>query len=170
MLRAQNFSFESDIVSQGFTSFKAYLFGGIAAFTTYLNQGLAEDLGWGRFSFSSLYELLGIHKNEVGVYTDYLRVSEINVNETTNIFTAFRQFMDDFGIIGTVFFMMFLGAISHIFFQKATRGDMSSIAFMIVFYTFLFHTPLLSITVHNSVLISAILPYFLIKTLKKNFT
>lgn len=169
MLRAQNFSFEFDIITQGFTSFKSYLFGGIAAFSTYLNQGFSEDLGWGRFSFSSLYELLGIHKNEIGVYTEYLRISHVDVNEDTNIFTAFRQYMDDFGIIGTVFFMMFLGALSHVFFQKAIKGDMPSIAFMIVFYTYLFHTPLLSITVHNSVLISAILPYFLIKNLKKKF-
>ncbi|MEB3383811.1 O-antigen polymerase [Flavobacterium psychrophilum] len=167
MLRSQDFSFNSDILIQGFSSFKAYLFGGIAAFTTYLDQGIPEDLGWGRFSFSSLYELLGIHKNEIGIYTDYLRVSASNIDDTTNIFTAFRQYMDDFGVLGTVFFMMILGAFSHFFFQKAVKGDLASIGFMIVFYTYLFHTPLLSITVHNSVLISAILPYFIIQRLKK---
>ncbi|MEO8234893.1 MAG: O-antigen polymerase [Flavobacterium sp.] len=166
MLRSQDFSFNSEIIEQGLTSFKAYLFGGIAAFCTYLNEYRFQDLGWGRFSFSSLYELLGIHKNTLGIYVNYLRISSVDPNEDTNIFTAFRQFMDDFGIVGTVLLMMILGALSNVFFRKAVKGDIASIAFMIVLYTFIFHTPLLSITAHTSVLISAILPYVLIKMIK----
>jgi oligosaccharide repeat unit polymerase len=167
MLRSQNFSFDSEIIGQGLSSFKVYLFGGIAAFTTYLNDYKFGELGWGRYSFSSLYDLLGIHKNTIGIYTDYLRISSVDVTSDTNIFTAFRQFMDDFGIFGTIILMFFFGTICFVFFRKAIKGDVASIAFMIVFYTFIFHTPLLSITVHNSVLISAILPYFIIKKLRK---
>ncbi len=166
MLRSQNFSFESNVVFQGLTSFKAYLFGGIAAFSTYLNNYNPAEFGWGRFSFSSLYDLLGIHKNTIGIYTDYLRISIEDPSQDTNIFTAFRQFMDDFGIFGTLIFMFILGAFSFISFRKAIKGDIASIAFLIVFYTFIFHTPLLAITVHNSVLVSAFLPYFIIKILK----
>lgn len=168
MLRSQNFSFESNVIAQGLTSFKAYLFGGIAAFSTYLNNYNPTEFGWGRFSFSSLYDLLGIHKNTIGIYTDYLRISSEDPSQDTNIFTAFRQFMDDFGIFGTLIFMFILGAFSFIFFRKAIKGDIASIAFLIVFYTFIFHTPLLAITVHNSVLVSSFLPYFIIKILKTN--
>lgn len=168
MLRSQNFSFDAEIIGQGLSSFKSYLFGGIAAFSTYVNDYKLGELGWGRFSFSSLYDLLGIHKNTIGIYTDYLRISSEDITADTNIFTAFRQFMDDFGIFGTIIFMFILGAISFVFFRKASKGDLPSIAVMIVFYTFLFHTPLLSITVHNSVLISIIFPYFILKNIKRN--
>ncbi len=167
MLRSQNFSFESNFLSQGLISFKAYLFGGIAAFSTYLNDYSPAEFGWGRYSFSSLYDLLGIHKNTLGIYTDYLRISIEDSSQDTNIFTAFRQFMDDFGIIGTIILMFLSGAFSFLLFRKSINGDVASIAFLIVFYTFIFHTPLLSITVHNSVLVSAIFPYIVIKLLFK---
>jgi oligosaccharide repeat unit polymerase len=167
MLRAQNFSFDTAILLQGIISFKSYLFGGIAGFTTYLNGYDSNDLGWGRFTFSSLYDMLGIHKNELGIYTDYLRISSLDANLDTNIFTAFRQLMDDFGFFGTFVFMFFSGVVSNYFFMKAVKGDISSIGFLIVFYTFIFHSPLLAISVHTSVLISIIIPFFIIKFLYK---
>jgi oligosaccharide repeat unit polymerase len=169
MLRSQNFSFESDVISQGLTSFKAYLFGGIAAFSTYLEGYNPVEYGWGRYSFSSLYDLLGIHNNTLGIYTDYLRISSEDSSQVTNIFTAFRQFMDDFGILGTLILMFLLGAFSFVLFRKSIKGDIASTAFLIVFYTFIFHTPFLSITVHNSVLVSAVFPYFIIKSLIKTY-
>lgn len=169
MLRSQNLSFDSEIINQGLITFKAYLFGGIAGFTSYLRDyqlpGL-NDLGWGRYSFSSLYDLLGIQKNTLGIYTNYLRKSDADVMGI-NIFTAFRQFIDDFGILGTTFFMFLMGSISHVFFRKSIKGNFSAIAVMIVFYSFLVHTPFLTITVHNSILISAILPFFVLKFVKK---
>lgn len=168
MLRSQSFSLTGDVLGQGISSFKQYLFTGISAFTNNLNTYNIEPLGWGRFSFSSLYDLLGIHKNQVGIYDVYLRVSSADYELEGNIFTAFRQLMDDFGIVGTILVMIFLGALSHIFFRRAIKGDLSSIAFMIVFYTFLFHTVLLAITVHNAVLISMIFPFVVLNLLKKS--
>lgn len=172
MLRSQDFSFNSEVIEQGLISFKAYLFGGIAGFTGYLKDyqlGGFSDLGWGRFSFSSLFDLLGIHKNTIGIYTNYLRKSDTDAIGI-NIFTAFRQFMDDFGILGTTFIMFFLGSSSHIFFRKAIKGNFSAIALMIVFYAFLVHTPFLAITVHTSILVSAILPFFLLNLFKRKIT
>lgn len=169
MLRSQNFGLSTDVLGQGVSSFKSYLFGGIAGFTTYLNEHVAGDLGLGRYSFSALYDLLGIHENTLGIYTNYLRISGSDMLADTNIFTAFRQYIDDFGLYGTALFMFLLGAISHIFFTKAIKGNISSMAFLIVFYTYLFHIPLLSITVHNSVLLSAFLPGVLLKLIQKKY-
>ncbi|MES2651644.1 MAG: O-antigen polymerase [Bacteroidota bacterium] len=168
MLRSQSFSLTGDVLGQGISSFKQYLFTGISAFTSNLNNYNIEPLGWGRFSFSSLYDLLGIHKNQIGIYDVYLRVSNADYELEGNIFTAFRQLMDDFGITGTIIAMIFLGALSHIFFRRAIKGDLSSIAFMIVLYTFLFHTVLLAITVHNGVLISMVFPFVALNFLKKS--
>ena len=169
MLRSQNFTFNDDILLQGISSFKSYLFGGIAGFTSYIKDYKFNEFGFGRFTFSSLFELLGIHKNTPGIYTDYLQISNIDLSLETNIFTAFRQLIDDFGIIGSILFMFFFGSMSYYFFRKAIRGDVASIAFLIVFYSFIFHTPLLAITVHTSVLISTILPFLIIKLLLKRF-
>lgn len=168
MLRSQKFGVSSEILGEAIFSFKIYLMGGISAFSSFFENYNYGQLGWGRYSFSSLYDLLGIQKNQLGVYTDYLRISSTDFSLEVNIFTAFRQYIDDFGIIGTVIIMIIGGSTCYIYFRKAVRGDLSSIAFMIVVYTILFHTVLLSITVHNAVLISAVLPYFVIKFLKKS--
>lgn len=168
MLRSQSFGLTGEVLGQGLSSFKQYLFTGISAFSTNLNIYSIEPLGWGRFSFSSLYDLLGIHKNQLGIYDVYLRVSSADYELEGNIFTAFRQLMDDFGVFGTIIVMILFGVISNIFFRRAIKGDLSSIAFMIVLYTILFHTVLLAITVHNSVLISMIFPFVALNFLKKS--
>lgn len=162
MLREQRF--EASRILGGFEVFNDYLFGGIGAFTTFLETEYQKyDYGYGYYSFSSLFDLLGIRKNELGIYTNYLRISESDVSKDTNIFTAFRQYIDDFDIIGTLFFMAFLGYISGKIYQKAKYGSIEAISIIIGIYTILFHTFLLSITVHNGILISLFLPYLIIK-------
>lgn len=169
MLRTQNFSTQSDTVGEGLESFKVYLFGGVSAFSTFIDNykfGHTYTYGYGKYSFSSLFDLLGIAKNELGVYTTYLRVSSADPKLDTNIFTAFRQYIDDFGIIGAIFFMMIFGYIAGSFFNRAIKGNIEAIAVSIGIYTILFHTILLSITVHNGVLISLILPTVVLKICK----
>lgn len=156
MLRTQNFKFNVSSLE----IFKQYLFGGISAFSTFLKQREWSEIHYslGKFSFSALFDILGISKNEVGVYTDYLRISSTDPKLTTNIFTAFRQYIDDFGVFGTCILMYFFGMICNYFFKYATQGYLNAIAVSIVLYTILFHTPLLSISVHNSILLSLFLP------------
>lgn len=160
MLRTQNFSFDISSVNV----FKSYLFGGISAFNTFLTERDLSEIqyGLGKYSFSALYDILGISKNEMGVYTNYLRISKTDYTLTTNIFTAFRQYIDDFGILGTCVLMFFFGMICNFYYNRAVNGSIKSIGLCIVLYTFLFHTTLLSISVHNSILLSLFLPNLLI--------
>ena len=161
MLRTQNFIFNFSSVE----IFKTYLFGGISAFATFLKERSSTPIeyGFGRYSFSALYDMFGIAKNEFGVYTTYLRISSTDYTLTTNIFTAFRQYIDDFGILGTCILMFFFGIISNYFFNYAIRGYIKAISVSIVLYTILFHTTLLSVTVHNSILLTLVLPTLLLK-------
>ena len=171
MLRNQNFDLQGGAGNAGLDMFRSYLFGGIGAFSTYIENYdflSYHTYGYGRFSFSSLYDLLGIHKNQLGIYTDYLRTSSKDSFEVSNVFTAFRQYIDDFGVLGTIFFLLTFGFISGRIFQSAVKGNMGSISICVGIYSILFHSFLLSVTVHNGVLISLILPYIIIKYCKKN--
>lgn len=160
MLRTQNFSFNV----QSAEVFRQYLFGGMSAFSTYLDRRELSEIsyGYGRYSFSALYDMLGIAKNEFGVYTEYLRISAKDYTLTTNIFTAFRQFMDDFGFGGTCVLMLVFGMIANYYYNYAVKGNVKAIAVSIVLYTILFHTPLLTVTVHNSILLTLVLPNLLL--------
>ena len=146
-------------------SFKSYLLGGISAFDTYIHKPDTPGLGYGRYSFSSLYGLLGIAVNEVGVYTNYLEFN--SEGSTTNIFTALRQMIDDFGFIGASIYMLALGFIGGKEWSRAKRGDHLALSFMLLFYMYLFHTPLLAVTVHNSILFSFFVPAILLKQFSK---
>ena len=163
-LRLRNAEIEGNSVL--FSSFADYLLGGISAFDGFLRNPDTTELGYGKYNFSSLYDLLGIAKNEIGVYTNYLVFREDGA--TTNIFSIMRPILDDFGRYGGMLYMMIIGYIGGNRFLKAKKGDLLAMSFMILFYTYLFHSPLLPITVHTSILMSFICPaiflnYFSIK-------
>lgn len=101
MLKEQKFLFDFSYFKYQFEIFTSYVFGGIGAFTSYLNYYNASNLGWGYYSFASLYDLLGIRENVMGIYTEYL---PINIDGTirSNIYTVIRQLLDDFGILGII--------------------------------------------------------------------
>lgn len=137
-------------------SFRSYLLGGMSAFDTYIHNPITQSTGFGKYSFSALYDLLGIANNEFGVYTKYL---PFNVDgDTTNIFTAFRQMIDDFGKTGAALYMFILGIVARNSWIRIISGDDLAIAFIVLFYMYLFHIPLLAVTVHNSILFSFIIP------------
>lgn len=166
ILRFRNMEIDSN--SFFINSFKSYLLGSLSAFDVYIHNPDTPDIGYGRYSFSSLYGLLGIAQNEYGVYTNYL-VYDI-YGSTTNIFTAFRQMIDDFGILGAAIYMFVLGFLGGREFLRTKHGDHIAISFMLLFYMYLFHTPLLGVTVHNSILFSFFIPsLLLVPFCKKRF-
>lgn len=147
----------SELDDKQLDTFKDYLFGGIAGFTYNLQHPEFSDLFWGRYSFSSLFNLLGIYKAELGIYTTFVPLSDRSFS-MGNIFTSFRPLIDDFGITGGMIFMFFLGLASSFIFLRSIWGSLTAISICIVLYTYLFHSFLLPITVHNSILLSIVVP------------
>lgn len=148
-------------------SLKSYLLGGMSAFDIYLQKLDTINCGLGKYNFSSLYDLLGIAKNEYGVYTQYLIYNSDGA--TTNIFTLFRSLIDDFGLIGGYLFMIVIGILSEKMYVRLIKHDDVALPFMILFYTYLFHSPFLPITVHTSILFSFFIPSIILKRLTKKY-
>jgi oligosaccharide repeat unit polymerase len=160
LLREQTFVIDQEIIQAQLLNFKYYAFGGMSAFGYYLDNRIGdEDLTGGRYTFSSIYQLLGIHAQEMGIYNQYLPATYdgfVNVN----IYTAFRPMIEDFGLFGAVMFMFSLGLISSIGFRLALRGSLSAIAFVIIIYTYLAFTVLAPLTQFSSYLVSIIIVPF----------
>jgi oligosaccharide repeat unit polymerase len=121
----------------------SYFFGSIYAFSDYFNslfgletvsQYIDEDrLTFGYHSFKPFFEFFGGTKIfPIGYYED-----SFNYNDTiqSNIFTYFRQLIQDFGIFGSILFIFFMGFIIHLFyfFIYKLRNPYFSIS---VFFTF----------------------------------
>lgn len=161
MMREQNFSLDFSAITMNLSTFKVYAFGGIGSLTSYLDKPNIDILGLGRFSFASLYDLLGIHRNIMGIYTDYLPISDIP-GQTSNIYTVIRPTLDDFGLLGYIIYFFIIGYVISIGYEKAKKKDIKAIAFTIVNYSFIIHTPLLPMTVHNAFLVSMLFPQLVI--------
>ncbi|MDB5884205.1 MAG: hypothetical protein JWR74_376, partial [Polaromonas sp.] len=87
-----------DDIARVMYSLRSYLFGGVSAFASWFDGSSDWNVPTlGVYSFSSFFDALGIFPQAPGIYDEYLLIS--NSGETSNIFTAYRSFIDDFTYI-----------------------------------------------------------------------
>ena len=166
--RYQNFSLSSDRMNSSNESFNVYTFGGISGFSTYLDKIyiLDKPLTEGRYTFSSLYDMLGIAKAEKGIYDQYLKVSP---NNTANIYSIFRPLMEDFGFFGMILWAFILGFIANLHFEKFLKGSLISVSISISIYIYLMFSFIAPLTQFNSFLLSCFLSPTIINLSKYKF-
>jgi oligosaccharide repeat unit polymerase len=79
-----------------------------------------ESASHGFYTFMALFELMGSHKVvPMGVFDDYYSYGDLL---TGNIYTMFRGLIVDFGIIGSVLFMLGTGFLFHLSFHAMLRS------------------------------------------------
>lgn len=96
----------SNFTVNQFDTLKLYGFGQIPAFDIYYETSIPPNLSYGLYTFNSIFSKLGISSFSEGIYG----LVTFNGYET-NIFTAFRSIIDDFGKIGGSLFFFTLGCI-----------------------------------------------------------
>lgn len=127
-----------------------YAFGQMAALSAWLYtlDWSALTPSWGEMTFSGLVAALHIHGRIPGLYdTIYLN----GWAAQTNVFTALRGLVMDFGLIGAWSAAVLVGAISARCYERL-RGNMASAgSFMglVVFYIFSVWNPVVSIFDYN---------------------
>jgi oligosaccharide repeat unit polymerase len=151
----------------------SYFFGSIYAFSDYFNSliGLEtvsqyineEHLTFGYYSFKPIFEFFGGTKIfPIGYYED-----SFNFKDTiqSNIFTYFRQLIQDFGVIGSIFFIFLMGCVVHLFYffiYKLNR-PFFSISVFFIFLVFLGMSYLTNIFTARSVIMISITLYGMLK-------
>ena len=128
-----------------FYAFASYALGQIYAFSDFFsfyvgqasNSMYVEDYySFGAYTFSSLHQLFGEPKIfPPGLYLEtgyYLDVFE------TNVFTAFRGFLYDFGVIGSLIVFLILGLFGSLAFYCVLAGRHSYIAGIVFVHLFVF--------------------------------
>lgn len=155
-------SAEGEDVFRVFYSLRAYLFGGVSAFSSWFDYSSDWNMPtFGRYSFSSLFDVLGIFPQAPGVYDEYVSISDNW--ETSNLFTAYRSFIDDFTFVGACFFYGLAGFFIALAINFLAGGWVYFISLAIPFLSWLIFSPMFSLTYFNSFLISCFFPYFLIR-------
>lgn len=92
----------------------------------------------GFYTFTSIYRFFGYEKETPdAVYDEYNNIQE---KMDSNIYTIFRGMVMDFGILGTIFFIFFLGLTLHLCFyvflnsRKPIFSAIVTIFMLVIFY------------------------------------
>ena len=142
--------------------FETYLFGGISAFSYYVDHRIQWfAFNFGRYSFASLMDFLGIFQIHTGIYSTEAPVTPDG--QSVNIYTALRSFIDDFSIFGAVAVFVLAGTWLGLLHRKFQEGRGHVAAFLIPAYSWLVFSPMASLTYFNSFLASLIVPSLLLR-------
>jgi oligosaccharide repeat unit polymerase len=118
-----------DLIKKLVEYYSSYSFGHIYAFSDWFAFFIGrhselvyphESATHGFYTFATLFKLMGSDKVlPIGMFDDYYSYGDLL---TTNIFTMFRGLIQDFGIIGSVLFMLATGFLLHWTFHSMLRN------------------------------------------------
>jgi oligosaccharide repeat unit polymerase len=111
----------------------------------YWNQPFEPTLG--SVTFAGPLEMLGFSQRIPGLFDSLI---ELVVGETSNIYTAFRPLIQDFGIPGALAILTLLGAVGGIGFRMIASGRWSGLPLLLVAYVTIFWTPITWFWIYNS--------------------
>ena len=163
LLREGFSSVSSDDMLRILHKSRGYLFGGVSAFSYWINNiydwGHTPTLG--KYSFSSLFGALGLAKREVGTYAFFAPIA--SDGESSNLYTGFRSFIDDYTIMGACLFYLLAGSVIGSLTRRVVEGNKVQILVLIPLLSWVALSPMFSATCFNSFLLSCFLPYLAVK-------
>jgi oligosaccharide repeat unit polymerase len=135
-----------------------YLFGHMVALSAWLSVENWNQLQptLGAFTFAGAYEVLGLTQRTAGFY------GTIGLNQwaiESNVFTALRGMVLDFGFFGAWALALLIGMVSgHAYtrLRSATGGGVSLLC-LATFYAFACWSPIVSVLAYNVVLLATVI-------------
>ena len=132
-----------------------YTSGSIAAFGKYVELDNQVKLLYGQRMFSGIYDLLDVAERKSGLYQQWYQISP--KGEYSNVFTAFRLFLEDFGIIGFILIAYSLGLITSFLDKRIIYNrDILSIGSAIYILSIISMFFATCLTVYNSMIFGII--------------
>jgi oligosaccharide repeat unit polymerase len=128
-----------------------YSFGSLAAFSSWFHQYTAGNATLGAYTFGGIFDLLGVHPREIGLYAEAVTLPG---GEETNIYTALRGLIQDFSLGGAVLVAFVMSFVSGMLLSRPTRRAWISICFASAYFAFVLCSPLTSIFTYNSLLLA----------------
>lgn len=119
------FYFSAGLIGRSSSNFigsiSGYFGSSIIALDRYINDSLPSSSDvWGKESFFSIIhvlESLGIIEGESSVHLDYIYVNGVPF---TNVYTAFRSYINDFGMIGSFIMQAIFVIFFEIYYMRCT--------------------------------------------------
>jgi oligosaccharide repeat unit polymerase len=123
--------------------------GSVAAFSEWDKVGPAQ-LSWGFYTFAGLFDMLGLRSREIGIYLTSVTLS----GGDTNIYTAFRGLVEDFGYFGAPVALFVFGFISGFAYRMTKEGRSAHCVILAAFYAACIWSPIASFFVYNGLVLA----------------
>jgi oligosaccharide repeat unit polymerase len=147
-----------------------YYFGYLPAFSEWFrNYGYGwNELLWGQMTFAGVWDVLGVDRVQ-GMYDNFIIIDPIKGN-STNIYTIYRFFIDDFGLFGSILVFLLIGLIVGYAYKQVLNGRILFMPILMLFYAQTLFSNTTSILSYNSLLLAwSLLSCYLIYVSIPNF-
>lgn len=134
--------------------FASYAIGHMGAFDSWFSANtINAPLHFGTMTFLSISNLLGLESKVQGIFTDYFYAGDIS----TNVYTALRPLVMDFGIFGSIIIYCCLGIITKILQNKFLKKSIIAIpishTILICIYSYMLYGFIASLLSYTSYII-----------------
>jgi oligosaccharide repeat unit polymerase len=124
--------------------------GHIAAFSIWFERdGLQVAPSLGQISFAGIFNALGVYTRDLGLFQE---VVFLDSGFATNIYTLFRPLIQDFTVIGSLFFLLAFGLVGGVAYQSALKGNIRAVPLLTGIYATILFSFNTSIWIWTSVL------------------
>lgn len=103
----------------------------------------------GFYAFGGVFDLLGIRKREVGLFTETVVLSN---GETSNIYTIFRVLIEDFTPVGSLIILFFVGFFTSRVYLLIVQGRIRTMPILVAFYATVLWSFVTCIWIWNSII------------------
>lgn len=141
-------------------------FGSIAGFSLWFDQAKdGTDLSFGFYTFTGVFDLLGIKQRETGLYLDYV---DLGGGAYGNIYSIFRGLIEDFGGVGACIFLFFMGALGGRSYCQVLRSSrIKGVASLAAIYMAIIWSPMVSFFGYFSMVFNIIAVFFAVGFLSR---
>ena len=149
-------SFVMDIQEQKLSN---YMLAPPAAFANWYAH--ADDSGaeWGGRTFAGEFDLLHLRKRIVGRHQDK---SNVVGTESTNVYSLFRDLIEDFTPFGAVLIAAAVGALAGWAYRGNVENARSSVFWLSMFYAVLLFSPIVSLLSFNGAALAWLVGWFVL--------
>ncbi len=125
-------------------------FGYLGAFSIWIKQAKDVAVSLGVYTFAGVFNLLGLHKREMGLFTEYVEIADGRI---TNVYTMFRGLIQDFTFPGSLLILFLVGFIAGRAYARVASGNIRFVSILALFYAFTLWTPITSLFNYNTIIV-----------------
>lgn len=141
-------------------------FGSIAGFSVWFDSEKAgSDLSFGFYTFTGIFDLLGIKQRETGLYLDYV---DLGGGAYGNVYSIFRGFIEDFGGVGACIFLFFVGFVGgRSYYEVLKSSRIKGVAPLAAIYMAVIWSPMVSVFGYFSMVFNVVAVFFALSFLSR---